>query len=160
MSDVDERDVRILTFLSQNGRAKLRQLAELLGITVPSVKNRVKKLERLRAIRGYVTIIDPSYLGLMCRAVIMIKLRFRDEASLSILQGFSKHSSVHSLYITRGRFDALMLCDFKNPEEVKKFAKAIKEKLGKALDYVEWAFIEEEVKECRLPMRTPPDSEL
>ena len=42
---LDEIDIAILNHLQENGRAQRNQIAELVGLSVPSVSERMRKLE-------------------------------------------------------------------------------------------------------------------
>ena len=50
--------------LHAKGRITIRDLAEQIGLSSPSVTERILKMEDSGAIRGYSTIIDPKVFGL------------------------------------------------------------------------------------------------
>lgn len=60
---VDETDVRILDALIDNARLSLAELARLVGLSPPSVSERVKRLEEAGVIDGYTVSINPKALG-------------------------------------------------------------------------------------------------
>jgi Lrp/AsnC family leucine-responsive transcriptional regulator len=60
---VDETDVRILDALIDNARVSLAELARLVGLSPPSVSERVKRLEEAGVIDGYTVTINPKALG-------------------------------------------------------------------------------------------------
>lgn len=55
---LDEIDITILKTLQENGRVKRNELAELVGLSVPSLSERMKKLEDHKIIKGYHAILD------------------------------------------------------------------------------------------------------
>jgi Lrp/AsnC family transcriptional regulator, leucine-responsive regulatory protein len=61
--ELDEVDLALLRALSAEGRASLRQLAAALGVSAPTVTERMAKLERAGVIIGYATQIDWSAVG-------------------------------------------------------------------------------------------------
>lgn len=61
--DLDDVDVALLRALSADGRASLRQLAATLGVSTPTVGERMAKLERAGVITGYAAQIDWSAIG-------------------------------------------------------------------------------------------------
>ena len=61
--DLDELDLRILTFLLRDGRAPASQLAEQVGLSRPAVADRIEKLERQGVIRGTTVVVDPAAVG-------------------------------------------------------------------------------------------------
>jgi Lrp/AsnC family leucine-responsive transcriptional regulator len=61
---VDRIDARILDLLQADGRRTYADIGAEIGISGPSVHERVKKLEARGVIRGYQAIVDPSSIGL------------------------------------------------------------------------------------------------
>ena len=55
---LDEIDVAILNHLQDNGRAQRNKIAELVKLSVPSVSERMKKLEERGLIKGYHAILN------------------------------------------------------------------------------------------------------
>jgi Lrp/AsnC family leucine-responsive transcriptional regulator len=61
--DLDAIDFQILGILQVNGRIPLVKLGELVGLSAPSVNERVKKLEDGAIITGYHASVDARRLG-------------------------------------------------------------------------------------------------
>lgn len=61
---IDATDRAIIAALNENGRMTVRDLAEQIGMSSPSVTERIRKLEDAGAIRGYTIIVDPTVFGL------------------------------------------------------------------------------------------------
>ncbi len=55
---LDDIDVKILNHLQEQGRAQRNKIAELVGLSVPSVSERMKKLEERGLIQGYHAILN------------------------------------------------------------------------------------------------------
>lgn len=55
---LDQIDIAILNHLQQNGRAQRNTIAESVGLSVPSVSERMKKLEEKGLIEGYRAILS------------------------------------------------------------------------------------------------------
>ncbi len=72
MERIDEIDVKILGLLQQNGRMKRNRIAEEVGLSVPSVSERMRKLEERGVITGYHAVIDPKRLHLDITAFIRV----------------------------------------------------------------------------------------
>ena len=73
-NDLDFIDLKILEILQQDGRASHSAVAEAVGLSQPSVHERVKKLEQRGVIRGYAAVVDPEALGLETLAFISVRL--------------------------------------------------------------------------------------
>jgi Lrp/AsnC family transcriptional regulator, leucine-responsive regulatory protein len=67
---LDEIDVGILSILQENCRVSLAKIGEQVGLSAPSIVERVKKLEDSGLIRGYHALLDARKLGLDVTAFI------------------------------------------------------------------------------------------
>ncbi len=67
---LDERDLSILAVLQEDARATYADVAQRVGMSASAVHERVRKLERSGAIRGYRAVVDPEALGLFVTALI------------------------------------------------------------------------------------------
>ena len=61
--DLDATDVAILELLQENCKQPLAQIGEKVGLTAPSVVERIHKLELAGIITGYVALLDARRLG-------------------------------------------------------------------------------------------------
>lgn len=59
---IDEIDAKILELLQENGRMKRNAIAEVVGLSVPSVSERMRKLEDRGVIMGYHAVVDAKRL--------------------------------------------------------------------------------------------------
>ncbi|MEM9782660.1 MAG: Lrp/AsnC family transcriptional regulator [Pseudomonadota bacterium] len=62
-SSLDDIDAAILSELSTDARIPLAELARRIGLSGPSVADRVRRLEDVGVITGYGAKIDPNKLG-------------------------------------------------------------------------------------------------
>lgn len=60
---IDELDIAILKKLQENGRTKRSELAELIGLSLPSLSERLKKLEDHGVIEGYYSKLNRHVFG-------------------------------------------------------------------------------------------------
>ena len=72
---LDSTDRRIVEALAANARIAMSDLARSIGMSAPSVTDRVRRLEAAGIIRGYTIEIDPTALGYALAAVVRIKPR-------------------------------------------------------------------------------------
>ncbi|HYY81839.1 MAG TPA: Lrp/AsnC family transcriptional regulator [Actinomycetes bacterium] len=71
---LDSIDRRLVEALAGNGRATVTSLAELVGLSGPSVHERLRKLEAAGAIRGYAALADPETVGAGVAAFVALNL--------------------------------------------------------------------------------------
>ena len=76
---LDETDVQILSILQSDGRITNADLAKRVGLSPPSVLQRVRTLERAGLIKGYYAHLDPDRLGLKIVAWVSITLALHQE---------------------------------------------------------------------------------
>lgn len=72
MHAIDETDLKILEFLQRNSRMKRNMLAEKIGLSLPSVTDRLNKLEELGVIKEYITKLDHKLMGKDITAFIFV----------------------------------------------------------------------------------------
>jgi Lrp/AsnC family leucine-responsive transcriptional regulator len=69
---IDDIDAKILELLQRKGRTKRNDLAEAVGLSIPSVGDRLKKLEDAAIILGYHAVVDSKKLGKDITAFIFV----------------------------------------------------------------------------------------
>jgi Lrp/AsnC family leucine-responsive transcriptional regulator len=72
---VDDIDRLLLSALMADARTSYAELARAVGLSAPSVHERVRRLERDGALRGYSAVVDPAALGLGVTALVGILQR-------------------------------------------------------------------------------------
>ncbi len=72
MDRIDEIDARILELLQENGRIKRNRIAEEVGMSLPSVSDRIRKLEERGVIQGYHAVLDAKRLQVDIAAFIRV----------------------------------------------------------------------------------------
>jgi Lrp/AsnC family leucine-responsive transcriptional regulator len=63
LHQLDEIDVTIIDILQKNGRTRRNDLAQAVDLSIPSVSERLKKLEENGIITGYTAYVDPKKVG-------------------------------------------------------------------------------------------------
>ena len=69
---IDALDIKILNILQKNGRTKRNQIAEEVGLSIPSVSERLKKLEENGIIEGYFAKLNKKSFGYDIMAYILV----------------------------------------------------------------------------------------
>ena len=72
-SDLDAIDIRLLETLVMDARISIAELARSVGLSPPSVSERVRRLEEAGVIEGYTVNVNPKALGLPLAAWLRIK---------------------------------------------------------------------------------------
>jgi Lrp/AsnC family leucine-responsive transcriptional regulator len=79
MAMLDEIDVQILELLQANARQTNAEIAEQVGLTAPSVFERIRKLEQKGVIRGFTVHVDPAALGKTLTAFIRLTVAYDEK---------------------------------------------------------------------------------
>jgi Lrp/AsnC family leucine-responsive transcriptional regulator len=82
---VDGANRRLLAELQRNGRLSLAELGRRVGLSPPSVADRLSRLESEGVITGYRAELDPRALGLPLTAVIRIRPAPRELSKVAAL---------------------------------------------------------------------------
>lgn len=70
---LDQLDAKILRALTADARTSMAELARAVGLSAPSVSERVRRLEEAGVIQGYRAEVDPRALGLALSAYLRIR---------------------------------------------------------------------------------------
>jgi DNA-binding Lrp family transcriptional regulator len=72
---MDGTDRKILAELQKDGRLSVTELSERIRLSLSPCHRRVRALEQLGVISGYLAIIDPARVGLNFSAIVFVTLR-------------------------------------------------------------------------------------
>ena len=126
---LDDPDLKILRTLQQNGRTKRNELAELVGLSVPSVSDRLKKLEENQIIEGYFTKVNRQAFGYDILAFILVVMdsskHYKD-----LIKHVEKHPNILECYSVLGEGSHLLKVTVKNTESLEKLLSEIQTWLG------------------------------
>ena len=69
---IDAIDCKILDELQKSGRKSASNIADKINVSVPTITERIRKLQESGVIIGFQAILDPTLIGLDVAAVITI----------------------------------------------------------------------------------------
>lgn len=125
---------KILTFIENNSRIELKDLAVMLGSSEAAVANEIADMEKEGIICGYHTLIDWDKTSLdKISALIEVRVTpQRGQGFDNIAERVYKYPEVNAVYLISGGFDLLVTLEGRNLKEISSF---VSEKLS-ALDGV------------------------
>jgi Lrp/AsnC family transcriptional regulator, regulator for asnA, asnC and gidA len=118
---MDETDEKILKNLMVDARISARQLALKLGMSTVTILSRIKKLEKMKIIKGYSALIDHEKIGYALTAVI--EMIAKNDKIIDIENEISKFENVCGVYDITGSTDTIIIAKFKERNELSKFVK-------------------------------------
>lgn len=108
-TNLDLKDRKILSVLRADGRLTMAELADRVGLSTTPCWTRVKRLEAMGAISGYVAVIDAKAIGILNIVFIELTLEKHDE---DMLERFGKALAampeVVDAHLVTGGYDYLV----------------------------------------------------
>ncbi len=153
MPGVDEKDREILRILREEGRITLTELGRRVNLSPASVRNRLDKLEKLGAIKGYSAVVDPAFLDEYVSVFFELSLSIDDHTVDPLLRKVAEMGEVEAVYRRSGGRQILVKANFHDTDEVKAFAGRLKRLFGRNLERVETTLIIDAFKECWISLR-------
>ncbi len=74
--DLDDLDVRIVAALQDDCKTPLARIGEQVGLSAPSVMERIRRLEQQGVLRGYHADVDARKVGLDITAFVGVSINF------------------------------------------------------------------------------------
>ena len=121
---LDDLDIQILKTLQVSGRTKRNALAEQVSLAVPSVSERLKKLEDSKIIEGYFAKINKQAFGLDIMAFILV-IMDSSKHYKDLIKHVDKHKSILECHSVLGEGSHLVKVLVKNTEALEKLLSEI-----------------------------------
>ena len=101
-------------------------MAAQVGLTVSSVHERVKKMERKGIIRGYVALVDPEKIGKQMLAFVRLTVAPNSHATADIQALCAKQPDILECHNVAGEDCFILKVRATGPKELEKLLSAIK----------------------------------
>lgn len=109
MTDLDDKDHRILRELSRHGRLPNLELAERVGLSPSACLRRVQDLERRGIITGYRAVLDREKLGIGFVAYVTVGLNTHTKAAQEAFErGVARAAEVRECHNITGTVEYLL----------------------------------------------------
>jgi DNA-binding Lrp family transcriptional regulator len=122
---IDGTDMSILKELRKDCKQPLKALAGKLKIHPNTLMQRVKRLEKLKVIRGYQADIDYEKLGYDMHAIAMIKIRRRGLEKKALLEHVLGLPELEGLYAVTGAADCMAVVKAKGRNDLLRVLKEV-----------------------------------
>ena len=118
MNIPDSTDQRIIRLLAQDARQRSETVAKQLNLSGATVRRRLRKLIRSDLLR-IVGVVDPANFGLPLAVVIALDV-VHDKLE-SDIKTLAKRPEVRWVSTTTGRFDIIVLAQFRSTDDLSSF---------------------------------------
>lgn len=127
---LDDIDRRLLDTLRQNGRVSQEELSQVLNLSRPAVRERMRRLEQLRVIGGYTIVLDWEALGYPILAFVNVRTQSGtcDEAAHAVKSLSHDGAVVEECYPITGDWCLFAKVRARSSKELAQLLDAIKER--------------------------------
>jgi Lrp/AsnC family transcriptional regulator, leucine-responsive regulatory protein len=121
---VDDLDIKILNILQENGRTKRNEIGEAVGLSIPSVSERLHKLETKGVLEGYYAKVNKKAFGYDIMAYIHV---FMDSSKHynALISNVEKIPQILECHSVLGEGSHLLKAIVKNTESLEKLLSKI-----------------------------------
>jgi len=121
---IDDKDKQIIDILLESGREPASSISEKVGISVPTVTDRIKKMQDSEIISGFKAVINYKKLGYDVSALITV-ISESSSNYTDIVEKSKNTSEVVSCFATTGSGSHVMLVNAKNTDSLEKILRNI-----------------------------------
>ena len=121
---LDQVDRGILTMLQQDGRASASHIAQEIGMSIPAVTDRIKKLQESGVIRGFTALLDHRKMGRDVSAFITVISESSAHYSDVVFQA-NKTREIVQCFTTTGNGSHVLLAVTDNTTSLEKLLRII-----------------------------------
>lgn len=115
---MDETDTKILDLLKTDARISLSRISEEIGLSSPSIRDRITKMEQEGIILGYRPVLDYSKLGLPMTAFIKLRLKYPHCCTEEFISEIQQIEEVTEGHYTDGEEDMLLKIVAREPRHL------------------------------------------
>jgi DNA-binding Lrp family transcriptional regulator len=121
--NIDEKDLKILKELENNSKQTMKMISRKHKISLTTVYDRIKKLEKSGVIKGYTAIVDYEKLGY--GLPVFIEIKVKTDKQISFIRKITDHPKVSNIFGVTGDVDLVLECYFKNKTELVDFIREL-----------------------------------
>ena len=121
---MDDKDRNIIDILLKDGREPASSISDKIGLSVPSVIDRIKKLQDLNVIKGFKATIDYAKLGMDVSALITI-ISESSEHYYDVIEKANSTTEVVDCFATTGTGSHVLFIRTNNTYTLEKLLRKI-----------------------------------
>ena len=126
MTDLDEKDYKILTLLKENARLTTGELAKELDIPQTTVHNRIRKMRESKVIKRFTIDLDRKTIGRGLVAYILCTVSYHTARrqkinQFEVAQQIKQLPEVEEISIVTGDLDMIVKVSLEDVDELNNF---------------------------------------
>ncbi|MBR0800308.1 Lrp/AsnC family transcriptional regulator [Bradyrhizobium jicamae] len=119
---LDEIDLRILRVMQKDARKTNLEISEEVGLSPTPCLRRIRMMEERGVIRRYVTLLDPTRLGLGLSVFVRVWLRGQDATTVNkFIEAVRKAPEIVECHLMAGDCDYILRVVSRNMEDYRSF---------------------------------------
>lgn len=115
---IDSLDIRLINLLQENSRKSYTELAKATGVTIPTVKERIKRLMELGVIQGFTILLNPDKIKDRTRSILLLEAEPKEIESIT--EKLLEMEEICEVYQTAGSFDIAIKVEVGNFAKLEK----------------------------------------
>jgi len=123
---LDNKDKKIIDILRVSGREPASSISEKIGMSVPTVIDRIKKLHDSGVIEGYRAVVNSKKIGLDVSAIITIISESSSQYS-NLVNKAIKEKFIEKCFTTTGNGSHVLLVNVENTDSLEKLLRNIQQ---------------------------------
>jgi Lrp/AsnC family leucine-responsive transcriptional regulator len=125
-ASIDAVDAAIITLLQEEGRRSYADMAAAVGISAPSIHERVRKLEARGVIEGFSVDVDPRAVGLGVLAFTWVT-QAPGTAGRDLTDAFERITEIEECHHVAGEADYLLKIRSRDTEHLASIVRRLQE---------------------------------
>lgn len=121
---LDDLDIKVLKILQKKGRTKRNELADVAGMSLPAISERLNKLEEKKIIEGYFAKLNRKAFGYDIMAYILVMME-SSKYYKSLISHVEKLPQILECHSVLGEGSHLLKAICKNTEALEKLLSEI-----------------------------------
>jgi DNA-binding Lrp family transcriptional regulator len=125
--NIDKKDINILKELQRDCRQSLKKMSRKFNMSITTLYDRIKKMEKNGVIKGYTAILDPEKVGVPVTAFIFVRAMYHypeEKEPLDqreIAKKIGAIPGVSEVHIVAGEWDILVKVKGRDIKEIGDF---------------------------------------
>jgi Lrp/AsnC family leucine-responsive transcriptional regulator len=121
---LDLIDLKIIESMGENGRIRLSELAEVVGLSIPSVSERLDKLQKNGIVKGFTMDVDERQLGFDIQTFVRVRVDSSKHYK-SFMEHVMKEDEIMECYSVTGEGSHILRVMTHNTGSLEKFLSRI-----------------------------------
>ena len=122
---LDDKDFLLLRILKENAKLSTKEISKKLLIPLTTAHNRIKKLEKMGAIRGYTVNLNDRALGTISAYILVSVdyniLKLKNTTQYDLVKTIKANNLVEQTSMVTGAHDIIIKVRVKNIQELDEF---------------------------------------